>query len=236
MKATALRIDVLHECSFEQPWFGLVQGLPDTLRVFYERISPRYKIAPDQISVASANVLSDVSVKFDLFQGAASIELKSDRFIFVATRLYDKESLSIIKDVIALTYEAIEHCLPGMQAKSSRVLVHSWLEVEDGQDVAMTILERSAAPKFPLNVQQLPGDPKPVHRLKTELASDVEDWALSIQGEPSALQGAHLFLALDYHFGQSTKYGTLEEKVAMVEDTSVEVLNALGLSTEAPSE
>ena len=80
MPDTLHRLDVIHEARFTRPAVELAGEVPKVLRNFFDLISPHHPLGSEQISVSSANVLSDFLVRFSMYNNGAAVELNRTAF------------------------------------------------------------------------------------------------------------------------------------------------------------
>jgi hypothetical protein len=235
MKATVKRLDILHEILFAKPAFELARSAPEVLRIFYESISPRYQIPAEHMSVVASNVLSDLVIRLGLFQNTATLEIRPQKMLLLFTNIRDKESVQVIKDVLALAYDARQKVIPDAVAGTSRFLLHAWLSVEGGEAAARNALKKSAVPASAICPQTL-GAEVVTHHLKANVVNEADRWDMLIFGEPSAIPEAHIFVSVDISFRAGTTYSMLGSQIEFVEGILPKVFKSIDLEIAASGE
>jgi hypothetical protein len=216
MKASVPRLEILHESLFAQPAFQLAQSAPTVLKIFYDQISPRYKVPDEHMSVGASNTLSDLVIRMGLFDNSATLEVRPRKMLLMFPNITKKEHVQIIKDVITLAYDARQKAMPDVATGNSRFLLHAWLAVEEGKDAAHRALAKSAAPTSTIDPRSL-GAEQVTHYVKMRITNETENWDMLVSEEVSAILDAHLFVSIDTWFGPSTKYATVSQKFEFIE-------------------
>lgn len=234
MKATAIRLDLLHELLLLKPVFSLARSTPDILKVFYETISPRFPIATENMSVTASNVLSDLHVRIGLFANTVSLELRPQKMTLLATNIRERASVSVLKDLLSLSHEGFEKAFEEKPAGNSRFLLHLWLAVEGGVEAARAAIGRSAVPHLTIKPSSI-GAETISYSVRAQLQNKKDGWEITVAEEPSIISDAHVFLVIDSRFGSSTKYSRLADQVSFIEDTSPKLLASLGLELDNTS-
>ena len=142
MKAKIERINLTYEVEFATPSFDLPISNVNVLRVFYETIHPRFPINPPDMHVAGGNSLSDVHVRITLFNGNGIIDISVDRMSLAFNNLRTKSDLTICKDCISLSEEALQKSLPAVSARIIAIKPTLFLELQGGEQNASNYLSQ----------------------------------------------------------------------------------------------
>ncbi|SRR6266540_6825600 len=155
MEATVQRLDVAHELSFAQPAFALVRNTSDIIEIFYKTIAPRYPIAVEHIAVSATNTLSELLIRIGLFGNRAALELRAERMSLNFPQIVGEDSLRIVKDTVALAYDALHTAIPDVRSANASFAIHAWLALDRGAEAAQEVLRDHANPRALIDPKQL---------------------------------------------------------------------------------
>ena len=142
MKAKIEWINLTYDVEFTAPAFDLPSNNISVLKTFYEKIHPRYSINSRDMHVTGGNLLSDVHVRATLFNGNAFIDISVDRMSIVFNNLRTKEDLTICRDCISLSEEALQKSLSAVSVRTVSFKPAVFLELNGGQEDVDNYLSR----------------------------------------------------------------------------------------------
>jgi len=219
---------VTHEARFTRPAVELAGEVPKALRVFFDAISPHHPLTAEQISVASANVLSDLLIRFSMYNNAAAIELRADRMSVRLQNINNPESVEIAKSLLTVAHEALSKVLPDIQLKEVKYTGNSWFVMEGGAPAAEQLLNRHATPNSPLN-PALWGAESIRYRLRSLSRNETEGWAALLYVEPSLVAAANLFLVIEFTL-EKKALRPVSDQIVFFETKFREMAGGLGLN------
>jgi hypothetical protein len=227
MPDTLHRLDVIHEARFTRPAVELAGEVPKVLRNFFDLISPHHPLSSEQISVSSANVLSDFLVRFSMYNNGAAVELRADRMSVRLQNINNLESVDIAKSLLTLSHEALAKTLPNIQLRETTFTGNSWFVLEGGASAAEQLLERNATPGSPLN-PALWGAESIKYRLRSLSRNDSEGWTALLYVEPSLVKAANLFIVVEFTL-QQKELRPIIDQISLFESKFRQIVIALGL-------
>ena len=92
--------------------------------------------------VAGGNLLSDVNVRITLFNGNGIIDVSVDRMSLAFNNLRTEKDLTICKDCISLSEEALHKSLPAVSPRIIAIKPTVFLELNGGQENVANYLAR----------------------------------------------------------------------------------------------
>jgi len=228
MEATVQRLDVSHELFFAQPAFALARNTPDIIQIFYKTIAPRYPIAVEHIAVSAANVLSELLIRIGLFGNAAALELRAEKMTLKFPQVVGEKSLKVVKDTVALAYDALHAAVPDVRTADASFAIHAWLALDRAIAGAQELLRDHANPRSPIEPKQL-GAQIINYSIRTNVQNPSEKWDVQIVAEPSAIPQAHLFILSNLSFRAGTTYDSIDQQISFTEQLVPKIFGSLGI-------
>ena len=222
------RMDVLHEAAFSEPSFVLLREFPPVIKKFYEVLSTRFSVSPAYTTINSTNTVADLTIRIGLFNNSAAIELRPDRMAVSLPNITSRDELIVVKDTLSLAHNALKGALPETTLSTSKFTLNTWISLEGGAIAAEDILTRCASPSHPLDASKW-GATSSRNSLRLTSRNDAEGWDITIYGDPSLVQGSHLFLSLDLTVSRANAH-SINEQVAVAETKLPQIFEAIGLN------
>ena len=115
MEANFRRADLTYEAIFSALTFDLPGLGAALLKSLYENINPQFPITAADMRVLGGSSLSDVRVQVDMFNGLGLIDVTADKLSMNFRSLQNDGDLTICKNCISLSEQAVRSALPNLQ-------------------------------------------------------------------------------------------------------------------------
>lgn len=153
MKAKVERINLTYEVEFATPSFDLPIRNVNVLQAFYETLHPRFPIHAPDLHVSGGNLLSDVHVRLTLFNGSGTIDLSVERMSLAFHSVKTSGDMTICKDCIALSEEALQKSLPAVSPRIIAIKPTVFLELQGEEQSADNYLSRLPGSSIELDLR-----------------------------------------------------------------------------------
>ncbi len=235
MKFNIEWFNVMYDVEFAAPAFDLPSSNTSVLKTFYETIHPRFPINSRDMHVAGGNLLSDVHVRITLFNGNSIIDLSADRMSLVFNNLRTKEDLTICKDCISLSEEALQKSLPTVSSRTIAIKPTVFLELQGGEQNASNylsdLLRVSIKPDLSAfgNTVQHPG-------VSLEVENSEEKWDATFHAFRDRIKSSALILSGQANYRTDGTMRGLEYRVNHLDVLLMAFANSIGLELEVSTE
>jgi hypothetical protein len=216
MQATLEWMTLTYEARFSAPSFDLPSRSTLILKSFYEEINPRYAIRPGDMQVMGGNTLSDVRTRITLFGGNGTLDITVDKLLCFFSNLRSKSDLTICKDCISLSEQAIRSSLPDASVQAVAINPALVLQLGGGEENATNHLSRvvgkSIGPKLGAigNIVQHPG-------VSWGIENVDEGWQATFRANRDPTRVSSLFVFCDSLYKQDSAIAGLEDRAQHVE-------------------
>lgn len=231
MKASIERTNLKYDVEFSAPSFDLPISNVNVLRAFYETIHPRFPINARDMHVTGGNLLSDVHVRVTLFNGNGSIDISVDRMSLVFNNLMTREDLTICKDCISLSEEALHKSLPTVSIRTIAIKPTLYLGLNSDQEDVTNYLARLPGANIKLDlsafgsVAQHPG-------INLEIDNIQEKWNAVFNTFQDRTKTSSLILFCSAVYRADGTVRGLENRAKHVEQLLKTFLDSISLETE----
>jgi hypothetical protein len=232
MPDTLHRLDVIHEVRFARPAIELAGETPQVLKSFFQLISPHHNLSSEHISALGGNALSDLLVRFSMYNGQAIIELRADRMSIRLQNVNNTEDFDIAQSLLTLAHDGLSKVLPDVPFRESAFTANSWFIMEGGAVAADALLARNALPAAPLD-QSAWGAENLKYRVRALSRNDADGWTALLHAEPSLVAAANLFFVMELTFHERG-LRPISDQISFATATFRKIAAAIGLNL--PSE
>jgi hypothetical protein len=233
MRSHLVRFDLNYEANLATPAFVLANNTGEAIRAIYEQISPRFPIQPEHISVNASNVLSEVWVRIGLFNNSAQLDLRANKWTFLAPAINSLDALSVIKDVLQLAEFGIQRSTGGMSKKECKVSFYIWLSVEGGKMAAQRLMD-SQATSFDKSKLAKLSPSRIEHIPRFRLVDEGADLNISVLQEISVAPTSDIFFNFDCSFGTRSTARSPSEQIDVVVPRIFQIFDMIGIQVEVP--
>jgi hypothetical protein len=136
--------------------------------------------------------------------------------------------VQVAKNALVLCHTALPNALPNARIVSSNYVLNTWIALEGGAGAAEAILSRYSRPAEPIDASAW-GALICRNGLRLLSRNDAEGWALTVFGDPSLVQGTHLFLSIDFNFVRES-LTQIEQQIENIENKLRVMLKTLGIN------
>ncbi len=235
MKASIERTNLAYDVEFSAPSFDLPISNVNVLRVFYETIHPRFPINARDMYVTGGNLLSDVHVRITLFNGNGSIDISVDRMSLVFNNLMTREDLTICKDCISLSEEALHKSLPNVSVRTIAIKPTLYLGLNGDQEDVSNYLARLPATNLKLDLSAF-GSTVQHPGINLEVDNYDERWNAIFHAFQDRTRVASLTLFCSAVYRADGKVRGLENRAKHLEQLLNTFLDSISLETEGLAE
>lgn len=232
MKAKIERINLLYEVEFASPSFDLPTSNVNVLKDFYETIHPRFPINTPDMHVTGGNLLSDVHVRITLFNGNGIIDISVDRMSLTFDNLRTESDLTICKDCISLSEEALQKSLPAVSVRIIAIKPTLYLGLNGDQEDVTNYLARLPGANIKLDLSAF-GSAVQHPGINLEVDNFEEKWNAIFHAFQDRTGVASLtFFCSAVYRANGTVRG-LENRANHLEQLLKTFLDSVGLETES---
>ncbi len=235
MKASIKHIDVTYDVEFATPAFDLPSSNVSVLKTFYETIHPRFRINTRDMHVAGGNLLSDVRVRVTLFNGNGVIDISVDRMSLAFNNLRTENDLTICKDCISLSEEALHKSLPTVSIRIIAIKPTLYLGLNGAQEDVSNYLARLPAANLKLDLSAF-GSAVQHPGINLEVDNYDERWNAIFHAFQDRTRVASLTLFCSAVYRADGKVRGLENRANHLEQLLNTFLDSIGLETEGLAE
>jgi hypothetical protein len=228
------RLNVTYEVAFKDPAFEIAQSAVAILTAFYQRLHPRFGVPLSDLRVLGGNALSELGVRIGLFNGQGLLEVATEKFSGSFQGLRNQQDITVVKDCIALSEEALSESLPDLKPKLTAIKTSSWLNCDGGKSGVNEVLEQIENSVVGMAAKKL-GATNVSHTLRSQLGNEGEGWTLAFGMERSLVPGSDFFVVCDGTFTDGGRYAGLEERAEHVRAMYVGILGVVGLELQPSS-
>ncbi len=227
--------NITYDVEFAAPAFDLPDNNTSVLKTFYETINPRFLVNSRDMHVAGGNLLSDVHVRITLFNGSGVIDISADRMSLVFNNLRKQEDLTICKDCISLSEEALQKSLPAVSPRAITINATLFLELQGGEQNASNYLSQlprsSIQPNLSAfgNTIQHPG-------VSLEVENFEEKWNVTFHAFRDRIKTSALILSSQANYRTDGTVRGLENRVNHLDILLMAFANGIGLELEGSTE
>ena len=235
MKANVECIDVTYDAKFATPAFDLPSNNTSVLKAFYETIHPRFRINTRDMHIAGGNLPSDVHVRITLFNGNGTIDISVDRMALVFNDLKTKEDLTICKDCISLSEEALQKSLSNVPVRTVVIEPMLFLELNGEREDASNYLSRLQASNIQLDLSEF-GSAVQHPEVNLEVENSEERWRAFLHAYRDRTKPSSLILSCQAIYRAGGRVRGLENRANHLEQLLKAFLDSVGLETEGLTE
>jgi hypothetical protein len=192
--------------------------------MIYDTLSSKLPVDPSHFSGQSANALSDVRAKYNIFGGPTSISLQSDKLVFDLPNLIPND-FPIVRDIIPSVHDALPTAFPELDYQ--RVEVNTYDHVE--------LVEQGAVDAF-LDRYKLPENEKAFHvpvvsrpGVRFGVLSQDQSWQADFSADRSLMSVNALFVVLNLSLRKVDRSSPYLDKARLVFDIRTSCFSAVGL-------
>lgn len=235
MKFNIEWFNITYDLWFAAPAFDLPSTNTSVLKTFYETINPRFPINSRDMHVAGGNLLSDVHVRITMFNGNGIIDLSADRMSLVFNNLRKQEDLTICKDCISLSEEALQKSLPAVSSRTIAINPTLFLELQGGKQNASKYLSQllrfSIQPDLSAfgNTVQHPG-------VSLEVENFEQKWNVTFHAFRDRIKESALILSGQANYRTDGTLRGVENRVNHLDVLLMAFANGIGLELEGSTE
>ena len=235
MKASIEWMNLTYDVEFTVPAFDLPSNNISVLKALYEKIHPRYSINSRDMHVTGGNSLSDVHVRATLFNGNVFIDISADRMSIVFNNLRAKEDLTICKDCISLSEEALQKSLPAVSVRIVSIKPALFLELNGpDEDVANYLSQLPGSDIQPDlsafgNTIQHPG-------VSLEVENFEEKWNANFHAFRDRIKASALILSCQANYWDNGTVRGLENRANHLDQLLMAFLDSIDLKLEGSTE
>ncbi len=235
MKAKIERINLTYEVEFATPSFDLPISNVSVLKAFYETIHPRFPINAPDMHVSGGNLLSDVHVRVTLFNGNGIIDVSVDRMSLAFNNLRTEKDLTICKDCISLSEEALHKSLPAVSPRIIAIKPTVFLELNGGQENVANYLARLPGSNVKLDLSSF-GSAVQHPGVNLEVNNFEERWNAIFHAFQDRTKTSSLTLFCSAVYRADGTVRGLENRANHLEQLLKTFLDSIGLETESLTE
>lgn len=235
MQAKIERINLLYEVEFASPSFDLPTSNVNVLKAFYETIHPRFPISAPDMHVTGGNLLSDVHVRVTLFSGNGIIDISVDRMSLTFNNLRTESDLTICKDCISLSEEALHKSLPTVSARIIAIKPTVFLELQGGEQNASNYLSQRPGSSIELDLSAF-GSAVQHPGVNLEVDNIEEKWNAILHAFSDRTKTSLLTLFCSTVYRADGKVRGLENRANHLKQLLKTFLDSIGLETESLNE
>lgn len=235
MKAKVERINLTYEVEFATPSFDLPINNVNVLKAFYETLHPRFPINTPDLHVSGGNLLSDVHVRVTLFNGNGTVDISVDRMSLAFTNVKTRGDMTICKDCISLSEEALHKSLPAVSPRIIAIKPTLFLELQGEEQSTHNYLSRLPGSRINLDLSafgravQHPG-------INLEVDNIEEKWNAVFHAFEDRTNRKTLTLFCSAVYRADGTIRGLEQRAAHLEQLLNALIESLGLETEELAE
>ena len=224
------RLDATYAATFERPLMALVGEAPRAITQAYRTFAERYpSIQPNVFRALNSNVLAEVGIGMVVLNGRLEIGVRVDQIVGQATNLQTPEEVRFAQDCALLAHQVARKLDETIAVGTTTFKISAWLNIEGGKTAVENLLSRVSKPSSGLPPFQRIGAESLRYWPRIELASDAQDWRLTVTAEPSAIANADLFLLRDFAFGQKSNLRSFEHQISFVDLATAAITEWLGI-------
>ncbi|MCY3729425.1 MAG: hypothetical protein OXF97_10590 [Nitrospira sp.] len=235
MKAKIERINLTYEVEFATPSFDLPSSNVSVLKAFYETIHPRFRINTRDMHVAGGNLLSDVRVRVTLFNGNGIIDISVDRMSLAFNNLRAREDVTICRDCISLSEDALQKSLPAVSVRTVSIKPTLFLELNGEQEDDGNYLSRLPGASIHLDLSAF-GNATQHSGVNLEVENSEEKWDALFHAFQDRTNTSSLILSCHVFYRADGKVRGLENRVNHLQQLLKAFLDSIGLETEGLTE
>lgn len=235
MKANLKGMKVTYDVEFASPAFDLPTRNTNVLKALYETIYPRFPINPRDMRVAEGNVLSDVHVRVTLFNGNGVIDVAGDKMSLAFNNLKTEEDLTICRDCISLSEEALQQSLPDVSVRTVTIKPTLFLELKGGEQNSGKHLSRLLKSSIQPDLSAF-GSPVQYPGVNLEVENSAEGWNAIFYAFRDRTKASSLILSCHAAYQANGKVRGLENRVNHMEQLLKIFLDSIDLETEDSTE
>jgi len=232
MKATVARVDVTYEVIFKRPLLDRAGSSPPFFQSLYDRLSDNFPISLADVAVHTDPHLSNVFASINLFGGAASVELRLDRWRATFRILRTDEDRKIVIRCLNLVRSVMEDLSDRVEPTRSIVTVASWYICDGGAGGVAEIMTRHGSLGTPID-QSFLGAEQVVFNINPHLRNATEGWDATFLVQPSLVEGAHLFASYTGTYIEGGRYSTIDQKAEHIKFMLSGMLEKIGVEVTA---
>lgn len=205
-------VELTFEAIFRNLAFELTQddGHSKALKLFYEKIHPRYGMYAANMQAISSSRLSEVKLRMELFNGQGVLELYADKFSANFKNAVIKTDIGIMKDCIMLSLDALAGFMPQNPIKEHVFKLSTRIVLQGEDNNAGKFLDMLAS-GIDIDAKKL--DATFVHSgFRREIGNEKKGWNFTLDFLRSNVADDEIFILLNAQYQEDGAYKSLSER------------------------
>lgn len=228
VKFKSLRDNLHVQLIFSKPIFEWHQISARFFEMIHESLSSKFPLSPTDFSLQTSALLSEVRAKYNIFGGASSITLYSDRLAIDLPNLVPNE-YPVAWDILASIHDGFVSSFS--ELNYDRVEAQSYEHLDlSREDFVTELLGRHRVAEVDSAFVSTPIVNQPAVRFSV-VAQD-QKWQCGIMAERSLISATAIFVSLTISLRKVDRSLSFLEKATLAQYLTKSCLSALGLEHE----
>ena len=228
MEAIFRRADLTYEAIFSTLSFDLPGLGAELLKSLYENINPQFPITAADMRVLGGSSLSDVRVQVDMFNGLGLIDVTADKLSMNFRSLQNDGDLTICKNCISLSEQAVRSALPNLQVDAVALRPTLFLALDRKVESASSHIAQVVGSAAQFNLDEF-GNPAQYPGVNLEVENTEEDWNAIFNAYRDRGDQSSLIVSCHALYREDGIIRGLEERASHLERLIRAFLSGIGL-------
>lgn len=235
MKTTLEWMNLIYDVEFVSPAFDLPTSNTSLLHALHASIDPRFPIKTSDMHVTGGNLLSDVHVRVDLFDGNGAIDVSADTMSLVFNNVRTVDELKTCQDCISLVEKAVREALPAVRFRTVAIKPTLVLQVTNNETAVGTHLSRLFASSIRLDLNAF-GAATQVPGVNIEIGNSEQRWEALFHGFADRRKASSFILNVHVSYHEDGTVRGLPNRVSHLKRLLKTFLDGVDMELEGLTE